>query len=152
MPQKVVVGTFLQENSKKKVYFQLLGRKLYHFKNNHDSYDSCNYDVTKINAKISSSDSNSTDFVINIYLINENESIYRLRPIEENNINECIDWVHNIRRAKQYYKYIDNNKDNSNDDEQKFQSKPQQSQPLNVMLCHNVTQTQYSQIRKINRK
>eukprot|EP01084_Bolivina_argentea_P140862 247571_1 len=93
MPQKVITGTFLHENNKKKAYLQLLDRKLYYFKNNYDSYDTENFDVTKINATISISDSNNTDYVLNIYNINDiKSSIYRLRPIQQNNIFQLINW------------------------------------------------------------
>eukprot|EP00483_Globobulimina_turgida_P007767 UN07782 len=52
MPQTVVIGAFFHEDNKKKAYLQLLGRTLYYFKNNHDSYDSEQFDVTGINATI----------------------------------------------------------------------------------------------------
>merc|ERR1712113_1163022 len=97
---------------KKKVYLQLLDRKLYYFKNNYDSYDSEHFDITKINVTISMSDSNNTDYVLNIYNINDNplnNSIYRLRPIQQNNIIQLINWTHYIRKAIQYYNYKQNN-------------------------------------------
>merc|ERR1712113_743836 len=65
MPQKIKLGTFFDEHSKKKKYFQIVGRFLYFFKQHHDSYDFEHYEVTTISANICFSDSNYTDFVLN---------------------------------------------------------------------------------------
>lgn len=105
MPQKVILGTFFDENSKKKKFYQILGRTLYFFKQNHDSYDFEHYEVTRISATICVSDSNYTDFVLNISANNDTEqhSLHRIRPLIKSDILCLIEWVHNIRRAKHYY-------------------------------------------------
>eukprot|EP00484_Ammonia_sp_Unknown_P017230 CAMPEP_0197030760 /NCGR_PEP_ID=MMETSP1384-20130603/9920_1 /TAXON_ID=29189 /ORGANISM="Ammonia sp." /LENGTH=402 /DNA_ID=CAMNT_0042460167 /DNA_START=105 /DNA_END=1313 /DNA_ORIENTATION=+ len=133
MPQPLKLGTFLQEDNKKKAYLQLLSRTLYHFKNNHDSYDTQHHDVTQINAKISDSDSNYTDFVLNVYSNDENNSLYRYRSADANDIDFLIDWLHWIRRAKQYYTYLDSHPNHTHDDEHKQQDNAAPAKPADAL-------------------
>eukprot|EP01084_Bolivina_argentea_P182574 315149_1 len=118
MPQKVRIGTFLYENNKKKVYLQLLGRTLYHLKSGNDSYPQQTFDVANdIEVAIAYSDSVYTDFVLNIYSDNDSDSLFRIRPIEQNNALYLMEWVHAIRRAKLYYKYLDSHNEQKTSNE-----------------------------------
>ena len=107
MPQRMEIGTFFQESSRKKAYLQLLGRTLYYFKNSADSHDLEHYDVATLRVTISSSDSKYSPFVLLIESAANRAVIHRLRPLEEGQIMMLIEWVHSIRRAAQYFKYLD---------------------------------------------
>mmetsp|Transcript_1652 Transcript_1652/g.3244 ORF Transcript_1652/g.3244 Transcript_1652/m.3244 type:complete len:408 (-) Transcript_1652:168-1391(-) len=132
MPQKVQISTFLEENSKKKLYFQLLTQNFCFFKNGYDSYPTTSHDVLQIKLNIVSSTSVYTNTAVLVVAANNEDTVlYRLRAMQD--LSQIIDWVHAVRRAQQYYAYIDgqpSNHEHENEHKQQQQNDSNNNQPL----------------------
>merc|ERR1719362_1589398 len=68
--------------------------------------------------------------------------IHRLRPMEEGQITMLIEWVHSIRRAAQYYSYLDGaDSDDQKEDINRVhlnRRQVQQSQPIAEMTAKDL--------------
>lgn len=68
MPEKLLIGNFLQEDNKKRVYLHLFASNLYYFRYNYDSYHCELHSVLTIEANILKSPLNE-ELILNIYSI-----------------------------------------------------------------------------------
>ena len=112
MPRSGYIGTFLGETNKKKYYLQLFENQLYIFKNGGDAKDIEHYNINNLQLIIIDSDeavnSNSKNddaqiAILQIKNIKLDKIIYKLRSFLFQNINQLINFVHNVNINKLYY-------------------------------------------------
>lgn len=98
MPQKAMAEEFLMESGKKRVYIQLLGKFLYHFRAAHDSYSFEHFDVRSLSCHLVRNNNNHTILMISQ---NNDETLFRLRA--KDNVHTLTKWMQAIRRATIFY-------------------------------------------------